>query len=227
EFCGLDQRVEQRGDHGAAERAGAVVVLAPDHDAAKSPLGLVVVERDTRIVEEASERRPELEGVGDGRAERRARKSSDREQRVTELVDELTRFLAPEHGQAIGCLAALGLHAVEIADQLEDGGRLGMVRLGFEKLSAYMGPAGRRTHGRASLENPESDIAALRQPGRLSWLSSNQAACPGYPPWLSSLRTAVPRRGFPERASRRDRSTADSTPSSEASDPTIGRPRRS
>jgi len=29
-----------------------------------------------------------------------------------------------------------------------------------------------RRHGRASLENPETDIAALRQPGRLSWLSS-------------------------------------------------------
>jgi hypothetical protein len=31
-----------------------------------------------------------------------------------------------------------------------------------------------RRHGRASLENPESDIAALRQPSRLSWLSSTR-----------------------------------------------------
>ena len=52
QLAGLDDAVEQGGDLGATLRARAVVILAPDDDAAQGALGGVVVDGYGGVVEE-------------------------------------------------------------------------------------------------------------------------------------------------------------------------------
>src|SRR5213594_2434215 len=69
ELGGFEQAVEQRGDLGAALGARAVMILPAQDHTPEPALGLVVVQRDARVVEEQSQARPQAQHVGDRLAE--------------------------------------------------------------------------------------------------------------------------------------------------------------
>jgi hypothetical protein len=65
ELGGLDQRVDGRGAPAAGVAAGEGPVVAADGDAAQRPLGGVVGQAEAAVVEEADQRVPGVETVGD------------------------------------------------------------------------------------------------------------------------------------------------------------------
>src|SRR5262249_61407865 len=69
ELGGLDQRVARSGAMAALVRAGEGPVLTPHCDGADLSLGRVVGHADAAVVEEACERDPSGEAVGNGLAD--------------------------------------------------------------------------------------------------------------------------------------------------------------
>jgi len=63
---GLKEGVEDRRDLGTPLGLRSVVVLPADHNASQGTLGGVVVDRDSRSVEEDRQPLPQLEHVRDG-----------------------------------------------------------------------------------------------------------------------------------------------------------------
>jgi hypothetical protein len=72
----LDEAVEEGGDLGAPVRAGAVVVLPPENDAAEPAFSDVVIHWDARIIEESRQTRPQPQHVADGLTETAFRKGA-------------------------------------------------------------------------------------------------------------------------------------------------------
>src|SRR5262249_17730630 len=119
ELRGFQQRVEHRGDLGAATGLGAVMILAADDRTADSALGRVVVQRDAGIAEEARESIP----VGDDVGSRLA----DRERLEQRLVpkpglhgrDDVCAFGAPKLGLLGEVTAGALVDVVELSYPLE------------------------------------------------------------------------------------------------------------
>src|SRR5689334_10706786 len=66
ELGGLDQGVDGSGAAAAFVRTGKGPVAAPDGDGAQGAFGRVVAHAEPAVVEEATERGPAVEAVGDG-----------------------------------------------------------------------------------------------------------------------------------------------------------------
>src|SRR6266568_1837035 len=133
ELGGFEQAVEQGGDLGAALGARTVMVFTAQNHAAQAALGLVVVHRDARVVEEQSQARPQAQHVGDRLAEA-ALRQRPRLLGVGPVADGghdgpgalLPRLPAPIEGVLAEQRVLeqhrrdLRLHTVEQADKVED-----------------------------------------------------------------------------------------------------------
>jgi len=96
QFGGLADRVEEGGDLRAAQRLGAVVILAADDRTAQGTFGGVVVERNARIVEKAREPGPALQHVAHGLPKLAAWQADLRKRPGLNLRDEGARPILPE-----------------------------------------------------------------------------------------------------------------------------------
>ena len=96
ELRGLEDRVVQGRDLGAAPRLRAVVVLPPDDNAPHPVFGGVLVERHARVVGEHGEPGPKARHVRDRLAEAALRQRARLQRPAVDAGQDLARPLAPE-----------------------------------------------------------------------------------------------------------------------------------
>jgi len=160
----FDQAVEQRRHFGPAPRPGAEVVLAADHGTAQRALGGVVVERDSRIVEEADEPRPEAEQIADRFAERALGQGLLRllERPGVDLGDDRSRALVAKPGAGFDRASGFSLDSVERLDPLQNlPAGFGEVRLGLDELPACVRPAVGQREGRLRTRTSERVLGSV------------------------------------------------------------------
>ena len=116
-LCRLDDRVDHGGALAAGPRAGEQPILPTDRDGADRPFGDVVVDLETAVVEEASERLPALGAIADGLGRRRF--GRELSEGVVRRDQQSRPRLADASSNIGGLTANLGYDRVELADAVE------------------------------------------------------------------------------------------------------------
>jgi hypothetical protein len=141
ELGGLDQRVEDGGYLGTPARLRAVVILAAYDGTSDRSLGRIVVQRNTRVVEEASEPIPVGDGVRGGLANRERLQHRLRPQPGLEFLGNLSRLITTELGLLLEIAVGLLVDLVQLTDPLERELSFGVVGSSFLELSVNVSPA--------------------------------------------------------------------------------------